>query len=220
MNIRALYTILVAMPLSVAGFAQKRIYVTSQVAYHAPIEYAGGVWGSNYAPGLSGALDASFETRIVGSVYSLAGVGIMQVNATESEESNYASSVKQTFITIPMLLRINGANLNSDYFDFGVVPSYLLKAQLTETYFPTATAKQVTGSVATDISRLGFSFRASYTHAFGLITLGWQLNLPLVKSSVKSLAKTWAAAGSSSFIGDGGQTYGVLFGLTLGVRVK
>lgn len=215
-----LFIALAATLFCTSGFAQKRIYVSVLAGYHAPIEYAGSVWGSNYAPGLSGGLELTFENRIVGTLYSLVGIGALQLNATESEQSSYASSVNQTFLTAPLLIRFNSANLNSDYFDFGVVPTYIVSTKLTETYFPTTTPKEVSANVAKDISRLGFSFRLGYTHAFGVLTLGWQLNLPMVKSSVKNLAKTWAAAGSSSFISDSGQTYGALIGVTLGVRVK
>jgi hypothetical protein len=195
--------------------AQNRMYLTLSggVAIGLADERA-----FSYAPGPAYGFTWTSESRISGSLYSLIGLGLEYTDNQSREDVYYQSSVQQTNLNIPLLLRFNTGNANRVYMDIGVVPSYMLRCNLLETG---SYGESFTGEVSSLVSPIRMGLLLGSTISFGVFNIGWQLNWKQIDGNTSELAKKWADAGSNStFVANGGNSHAVIFSLNTGIRIK
>ena len=114
-------------------------------------------------------LSLTMEKRVYGPYYWLTGFKINQAGYTY-KISPFSSSLKNTYLSIPLLVRANLFNANVVYLDVGVMENVLLSANLKESYMQSSDQK----NVARYLSRLstcfyfelGFNFRRFGISAF------------------------------------------------------
>jgi hypothetical protein len=193
---------------------QNRMYLTLSGGAAFGIEER----GYSYAPGPAYGLTWTSESRISGWMYSLIGLGLEYTNNQQDQYEYFESSVQQTSLTMPLLIRINSGNSNRIYLDIGLMPSYIVNCNLYETGFNNT---QFEGEVSSDISPLRLAFILGSTYSFGVFNLGWQVSYKLIDGNTAELAKKWEGAGSSStFVENTGNSHGAIFSLTAGFRIK
>jgi hypothetical protein len=112
-------------------------------------------------------LDFTIERRLYGPYYWLTGLKINQTGYRYSE-SVYTSTLKNTYLSIPLLIRINLYNANSLYFDFGFMQNYLVKADLKESFLQVSDHQ----NIARHLSRFSTSFYFEVTFAIRRFGLG------------------------------------------------
>jgi hypothetical protein len=174
--------------------------------------------GSSYAPGPAYGLTWTSESRISGSIYSLIGLGLEHTNNQQNQYEYFESSVQQTSLTMPLLIRFNTLNSNRLYMDIGVMPSYIVSCNLYETGFNDT---QFEGEVSSDISPFRLAFLLGSTYSLGVFNIGWQVSYKLIDGNTAELARKWEGAGSSStFVENTGNSHGAIFSLTAGFRIK
>jgi hypothetical protein len=111
-------------------------------------------------------LDLTLEKRLYGPYYLLSGIKINQTGY-QYAQSVYTSTLKNTYFSIPLLVRINLYNFNSFYLDFGFMQNYLVKADLKESFLDIKDHQ----NIAPHLSRFSTSlyFEVTYTiKRFGL----------------------------------------------------
>lgn len=169
------------------------------------------------------AIDLTVENRITGPLYAYWGLGYVQL-LTEDFDTNPNSQTeyKQSYVTTPLMLRLNVANRNLAYFDFGVVPSYLLSGNLKEV--STDGLLEDEGSIANKIPRFDLLFRFSNSFAIKRISLGYRVDVKLTKkyaAQFNELKESWELGSDSSFIRNyDGNAFQLLYGVFVGYRLK
>jgi hypothetical protein len=131
-------------------------------------------------------LDLTTERRLYGPYYWLSGIKINQTGY-QYAQSVYTSTLKNTYVSIPLLIRINLGNANTMYFDLGIMENYLVKADLKESFFDISDRQ----NIARHLSRFSTSFYFEFTLAYRRFGI-----------SMFSQSKTFGS--SSDFSGDWG----------------
>ncbi len=142
-------------------------------------------------------LGFTMENRLYGPYYWLTGIKINQAGYKFSD-LNHTSSLKSTYVSIPMLLRVNLSNANTLYIDLGLMENILLDAQLKETAYQYSGQ----GNIARSLSRLSTNF---------YIELGFNYR----RWGVSAFLQSNAFGSSKDFSGNGnvpqGQSYFQLY---------
>jgi len=195
-------------------WAQNRMYLTLSGGAAFGIEER----GLSYAPGPAYGFTWTSESRISGSIYSLIGLGLEYTSNQQNQYEFFESSVQQTSLTAPLLIRLNAGNSNRTYIDIGVMPSYIVNCNLYETGYSDT---QFEGEVSSDISPFRLAFILGNTYSFGVFNIGWQLSYKLIDGNTAELARKWEGAGSNSvFVENKGNSHGAIFSITTGFRIK
>lgn len=167
-------------------------------------------------------IELALEKRIAGSLYAYVGMNYTQFESAYhgTSTSPYQSQVNQSYISMPLMLRINAGNLNVGYFDFGVMPTYLAKADLKEsdTFDPAAVLKDE-GDVAKYIPRFGIMYKISTTFAIRRFMVGYYLAVNLAKTGTGDLPQYWKV-NSSIYMDYDAKPVWATYGLHCGFRIK
>jgi hypothetical protein len=108
-------------------------------------------------------LDLSIEKRLYGPYYWLSGIKINQTGYDhESDDKVYTSAFKSTYVSLPLLARINFYNSNTMYLDFGFIQNCLVSADLKESFFDIYAHQNITRH----LSRFSTSFYFELTFAY------------------------------------------------------
>jgi hypothetical protein len=106
-------------------------------------------------------LDLTTERRLYGPYYWLSGIKMNQTGY-QYAQSVYTSVLKNTYISLPLLVRINVSNANIMYFDFGLMQNYLVKADLKESFLDISDRQ----NIASHLSRFSTSFYFEFMFAY------------------------------------------------------
>lgn len=110
--------------------------------------------------------DLTIEKRFFGPYYWLTGLKLHQ-SGYHYAESVYTSDLKNTYLSVPLLTRINLNNANSIYIDLGLLQNYLVYAHLKESYLQTSASQ----NIAPHLSRFSTSLYFEFGIAFGRISV-------------------------------------------------
>ena len=78
-------------------------------------------------------LDFTVERRLYGPYYWLTGIKFNQTGYRYAE-SVYTSNLKNSYVSLPLLVRVNLYNANRLYLDFGFMQNFLVRADLKESF--------------------------------------------------------------------------------------
>ncbi|MFN9501408.1 MAG: hypothetical protein ACK57K_08810 [Chryseotalea sp.] len=125
--------------------------------------------GTNFKP----SVEFGMDKRIVGSLYVYTGINFYQTLHEVDEETAFSGTVYSEFdryvIGLPILLRYSVGNRNLFYTDFGILPTYLLNANLRESgeafdyNILEFVNKEDEGDITEYLNRFNFSFRLAQT---------------------------------------------------------
>lgn len=119
-----------------------------------------GGYYDNRSFGKYNTFDIQVQKRLFGSLYLVSGGSYFESGYSWSGDY-FSSDLKSSYAGIPLLLRFNLYNANVYYLDGGIMGSYLLKADLVETY----DQNRASGDIAPFLSR----FSSSYIFQFNIV---------------------------------------------------
>ena len=123
--------------------------------------FSTGSYTTDYSWGKFPRVDLTIEKRFFGPYYWLTGIKLNQ-SGYDYAESVYISNLRNTYLSVPLLLRVNLYNANSIYIDLGIMENYLLYANLKESFLQ-QTEQQ---NIAPHLSRFSTSFYFELGFAF------------------------------------------------------
>ncbi|MBL7872229.1 MAG: hypothetical protein JNM78_11495 [Cyclobacteriaceae bacterium] len=169
-------------------------------------------------------IEIAWEKRIAGSMYAYMGVNYAQYESAYNEAGiSLQSQVSQSFLSFPLLLRFNAQNRNIVYLDFGVMPTYLTKANLKESdsFDPTNTGKIIKdeGNVSSFIPRFGIMYKIASSVAINRFVVGYYVAVNLANVGNGDLPQNWKV-NSSIFMSYNSKPIWATYGLNLGFRIK
>lgn len=169
--------------------------------------------------------DAEYQTRVIGSFNFTTGISVVTAgyNATDDSFSS-ASKFTATYIGVPLMARWNAGNKNYFYFDFGLMPLYLARAHLKESFDKYSNNDPVV--VEGDISR--YSNRFYYAFKFQMLALmnrfyaGFYFIEPSRgQSTLHGLDGHWGLnSQQSTYLLSNGFADFSIIGLKVGTRIK
>lgn len=184
--------------------------------------------GTNLKP----SIEFGVDKRIVGSIYVYAGINYYQTLHEVDTETAFSGTVYSEFdrsvIGLPILLRYSVGNRNLFYTDFGILPTYLLKANLRESgeafdynIFQFVN-KEDEGDITEYLNRFNFSFRFAQTINYQRFQFVLSVDIPVAsgRSSTGNLQENWALGTSSNFIANGGFINSAFIAFKFGYRLK
>jgi hypothetical protein len=119
-----------------------------------------GSYTNDYGLGKYLQCEVQIEKRFFGIYYWVTGLKMNQTGYHYAE-SPYTSDLKNTYLSVPLLMRINYQNANSLYIDLGFQENYLASAKLKESFFQLSDNQ----NIARHFSRFSTSFYFEITIA-------------------------------------------------------
>ncbi|MBK5277807.1 MAG: outer membrane beta-barrel protein [Bacteroidia bacterium] len=129
--------------------------------------------------------DFTIEKRFFGPYYWLTGLKINQTGY-DYKESVYTSTLRNVYLSMPLLARINLNNANSVYLDIGLLQNYLAYSHLKES-FQQSVASQ---NIGTHLSRFSTCLYFELGVAFGRLGMHMFIQSKAFGSS-KDFADSW-----------------------------
>ncbi|MFL5729615.1 MAG: hypothetical protein ACJ75J_09040 [Cytophagaceae bacterium] len=111
--------------------------------------------------------DLTLERRLYGPFYWLSGIKFNQ-SGYKYAQGVYTSNLKNSYVSLPLLLRVNLMNGNLMYFDFGFLQNYLLKSDLKESVLDLSDHQDITRH----LSRFSTSFYYEFSVAIKRFSFG------------------------------------------------
>jgi hypothetical protein len=113
-------------------------------------------------------LDLTIERRLYGPYYWLSGIRMNQTGYQyQSENTIYTSALKNTYVSLPLLVRVNLYNGNIMYLDFGFMQNYLIKSTLKESFFDITDHQNITDHLSHFSTSFYFELMIAY-RKFGI----------------------------------------------------
>jgi hypothetical protein len=112
--------------------------------------------------------DLMMEKRLYGPYYWLTGIKMNQTGYQyQSKDTVFASTLKNTYISVPLLVRVNLYNANVMYLDFGLMENYLVKADLKERAYDIEDRQNITRHLSRFSTSFYFELMIAYRR-FGI----------------------------------------------------
>jgi hypothetical protein len=218
--------LLFMMAISLTGLGQSKIYLAGGVS---------NVFGSgvNIFLGDEGnlfkfqypVLDAEYQTRVVGSFNFATGISVLSAGYHTTDDSfSSASEFNATYIGVPLMARWNAGNKNYIYFDFGMMPLYLARARLKESFdkFANNDPVIVEGNITEYSNRFYYAFKFQMLVLMNRFYIGLYLVAPSNgQSTLKGLDGHWGLnSQQSTYLLSNGFSDFTIMGFKAGVRVK
>jgi hypothetical protein len=169
-------------------------------------------------------LDVEYEKKIVGSMSLLTGVSYYGVgyNYDGTGFASNTSNFKANYIAIPLMARWNMFNKHTLYFDFGVVTSYMVKANLNETFYKFSVPQTAEGDISGYSNRILIASKFQVTLAINRFMISPFLMLTFKgQNTIKDLPEHWPLnQQQSTYLLSNGYSDFMLAGLKLGIRIK
>ncbi len=169
-------------------------------------------------------VDAEYEKKVVGSMSLLTGVSLYGVgyNYDGTGFATNTSNFKANYLAVPLMARWNMFNKHSFYFDFGIVTSYLVKANLKETFYKFNTPETAEGDISQYSNRILIATKFQETVAINRFTIALFFMITFKgQNTIKDLPEHWPLnQQQSTYLLSNGYSDFMLFGLKLGVRIK
>jgi hypothetical protein len=215
-----------ALVMAIPSAAQTRAYLSASAMGASLLEW---YYDENYErigyvnkfPTLG--LELGLQSRIAGSAYFYTGVNYYSIQSEYVGEQDQ-STFSQHFIGIPVMLRLEVKRAFA--YDIGLVPNYLIKANLYELDFPFSSSGpapppvEASGDVSPYLPRFGLLFRQKFTFYINRIHLGFEVSNVLTNTGTGTLADNWKLGYDSSLYAWDNKLFVMTYGIFAGIRIK
>ncbi len=223
---RKLISVYLMLVISMSAAAQSKIYVSGGLSN----VFGSGVnifLGSdsygikfNYA-----AFDAEYQRRVIGSFNFCTGVSLFTAGYETNDDSfSAASQFKATYLAIPLMARWNAGNKNLIYIDGGMMPFYLVSANLKESFdkFGNNNPVVVEGDITKYSNRFFYAFKFQMLVLINRVYTGFYIITPYSgQSTLRGLDGHWGLnSQQSTYLLSNGFSDFTVMGIKLGVRIK
>ncbi len=144
-----------------------------------------GSYSAEYNWGKYLRIDFTIEKRFFGPYYWLTGIKINQTGY-DYKQSAYTSNLRNIYVSIPLLARINFSNSNSVYIDIGLLQNYLAYSKLKESFQQSVESQ----NISTHLSRLSTCLYFELGIAFGRLGVHMFIQSKAFGSS-RDFADSW-----------------------------
>ena len=214
------FAILSALLMAPMASGQSRVYVSGAWAHviTPPLDFRYANEHKYFSANIE------YEKRAVGSFYLLSGLSVFNTGYRTPAEtagfSNY-SDFRGLYLGVPLMARWNGRNKNLYLVDVGIVPYFLLDADLTERMEKFGTPVSFEGDITRYSQRIYFACKAQVLWLVNRFIVGGYLFLPLKgQSTLKGLDKHWGLnVHQSSYLENNGFSDFYIIGVKIGARI-
>ena len=214
--------LLLAILHSHGACAQSKVYVAFErgvIGFRGPslVELGMSFSQTSY---LSASIE--YEKRAIGAINFLTGLSFL--SATYELTSVFAeieSKYRGNFVLLPLMARWNVKNKNFCVADVGIMPFYLLDANLNETTLKFGNPYNVHGDITRYSKRLYFAYKFQLSFLINRFSAGLFLMIPFKnQNALDGLEDHWGLnAQQSPYIGSNGFSDFYSVGLRVGVRL-
>lgn len=169
--------------------------------------------------------DAEHQTRVIGSFNFVTGVSLLSAGYKTTDDSfSSASEFSAMYVAVPLMARWNAGNKNYLYFDFGMMPLYLARAHLRESFdkFSNNDPIVVDGNITKYSNRFYHAFKFQMLILVNRLHFGLYLvTLSKGQSTLKGLDGNWKLNGQQStyLLSNGFSDFSIM-GFKAGVRIR
>src|SRR5690242_14177184 len=226
LHLRLWNSLLIMLVITISARGQSKVYVAGGMS---------NVFGSgvNIILGDEGSLikfhyptlDAEFQTRVIGSLNFTTGVSIVSAGYKTTDDAfSSASEFNAVYVGVPLMARWNAGNKNYLYLDFGMMPLYLARAYLRESFdkFATNNPIVVEGNIAKYSNRFYYAFKFQMLVLINRFYVGLYLVEPSKgQSTMKGLDGHWGLnSQQSTYLLSNGFSDFSIMGFKAGVRIR
>lgn len=171
------------------------------------------------------AFDAEYQTRVIGSFNFVSGLSVFSSGYKTTDDSfSSASEFRATYAGIPLMARWNAGNKNYLYFDLGMMPLYLARAHLRESFdkFSNNDPVVVEGNITEYSNRFYYAFKFQMLVLVNRFYVGLYLITPSKgQSTLKGLDGHWGLnSQQSTYLLSNGFSDFSIMGFKGGVRIR
>lgn len=225
-SLHKLSGLILTLAISIGACAQSKIYLSGGISH---------VFGSgvNIYLGQEGALfkfnyptiDAEYQTRVIGSFNFLTGLSLVSAGYKTTDDSfSSASEFSATYVGVPLMARWNAGNKNYLYLDFGMMPLYLARAHLKESFdkFANNDPVVVEGNITDYSNRLYYAIKFQMLVLINRFYVGLYLVQPSKgQSTLNGLDGHWGLnSQQSTYLLSNGFSDFSIIGFKAGVRLR
>lgn len=215
------------------------IVITSIPAWSQSKIYAAGGLSSVYGSGVNIILgdegnffkfnyptfDVEYQTRVIGSLNFTTGLSMVTAGYKTTDDSfSSASEFNAVYVGVPLMARWNAGNKNYLYLDFGMMPLYLARGQLKESFdkFSNNDPVVVEGDIAEYSNRFYHAFKFQMLVLMNRFYAGvYLIQPPKGQSTLKGLDGHWGLnAQQSTYLLSNGFADFSMMGFKAGVRIR
>lgn len=169
--------------------------------------------------------DIEYQTRVIGSFNFATGISVISAGYNTTDDSfSSASKFNATYVGVPLMARWNAGNKNYIYLDFGMMPLYLARAHLKESFdkFSNNDPVIVEGDVTKYSNRFYYAFKFQMLVLMNRFYAGVYLIAPSKgQSTLKGLDGHWGLnSQQSTYLLSNGFADFSIMGFKAGVRIK
>lgn len=169
--------------------------------------------------------DIEYQTRVIGSFNFATGISVISAGYNTTDDSfSSASKFNATYVGVPLMARWNAGNRNYIYLDFGMMPLYLARAHLKESFdkFSNNDPVIVEGDVTKYSNRFYYAFKFQMLVLMNRFYAGVYLIAPSKgQSTLKGLDGHWGLnSQQSTYLLSNGFSDFSIMGFKAGVRIK
>lgn len=169
--------------------------------------------------------DIEYQTRVIGSFNFATGISVISAGYNTTDDSfSSASKFNATYVGVPLMARWNAGNKNYIYLDFGMMPLYLARAHLKESFdkFSNNDPVIVEGDVTKYSNRFYYAFKFQMLVLMNRFYAGVYLIAPSKgQSTLKGLDGHWGLnSQQSTYLLSNGFSDFSIMGFKAGVRIK
>lgn len=171
------------------------------------------------------AFDGEYQTRMIGSFNFVTGLSVFSSGYKTTDDSfSSASEFSATYVGVPLMARWNAGNKNYLYFDFGMMPLYLARAHLKESFdkFSNNDPIVVEGNITQYSNRFYYAFKFQMLVLVNRFYIGIYLIAPSGgQSTLKGLDDHWGLnSQQSTYLLSNGFSDFSIMGFKAGVRIR
>jgi hypothetical protein len=169
--------------------------------------------------------DAEYQTRVIGSFNFVTGLSFVSAGYETTDDSfSSASEFSAMYVGVPLMARWNTGNKNYLYLDFGMMPLYLARARLKESFDKFANNEPVVveGNITEYSNRFYYAFKFQMLILVNRFHVGLYLITPSKgQSTLKGLDGHWGLnSQQSTYLLSNGFSDFSIMGFKAGVRIK
>lgn len=223
---RILIGFLLMLVINVTAVGQSKVYLAAGMSnvFGSGVNLFLGQEGS-FVKFIHPVVDLEYQKRVIGSFNFATGFSVITAGYKTTDDSFSSSSeFNATYIGVPLMARWNAGNKNYIYLDFGMMPLYLAKAHLKESFdkYSNNDPVVVEGDITKYSNRFYYAFKFQWLVLMNRFYLGGYFIQPSKgQSTLKNLDGHWGLnSQQSTYLLSNGFSDFSIMGFKAGIRIK